>query len=105
MNLHFNRIRITLFLLLLLLGNSLRAAYLLIPMDEAQKNGLSVIFEPVRLDQLITLDEAFLTSASRAILPVSQVESQVIGGGHAGEMTRVLRDLYDRKIQSELEKI
>ncbi len=40
MNLHFNRIRIVLFFALFFLVNSLRAAYLLIPMDETQKNHL-----------------------------------------------------------------
>jgi len=40
MNLHFNRIRIVVFFALFFLVNSLRAAYLLIPMDETQKNHL-----------------------------------------------------------------
>lgn len=40
MNLHFKRIRIILIFLLIFLVNSIRAAYLLIPMDETQKNHL-----------------------------------------------------------------
>jgi len=40
MNLRFKHLRIILFFLLIFFGNSLRAAYLLIPMDEGQKNHL-----------------------------------------------------------------
>jgi len=76
-----------------------------IVLNEAQKEGLKVIMEPVSLEGILALDEVFITSASRAVLPVKQVENHIIGRGHTGEITRLLGDLYNQKIQSELEEI
>jgi len=47
-------------------------------------------------DDLRGADEVFITSATRAVLPVVRVDGQPIGGGVPGPVTRRLIDLYDQ---------
>jgi branched-subunit amino acid aminotransferase/4-amino-4-deoxychorismate lyase len=46
------------------------------------------------LAQLATVDEAFLTSSSRGIVPIVRVEDQSVGNGKVGATTRALLDAY-----------
>lgn len=48
-----------------------------------------------RLDQLPSLDEAFITSVSRGIVPVVRIDEQTIGGGRPGALTRVLMRRFE----------
>ncbi len=45
---------------------------------------------PLPLAELGALDEAFLTSSTKEIMPVAQVDEQTIGGGTVGPVTRAL---------------
>jgi branched-chain amino acid aminotransferase len=47
-------------------------------------------------DDLRGADEAFITSATRAVLPVTRVDGQAVGDGVPGPVTRRLMDLYGR---------
>jgi len=54
---------------------------------------------PVRRDAPLAADvprmaEAFLTSASRGIVPIVQIDDAVLGDGQPGPLTRALRDRY-----------
>ena len=49
----------------------------------------------LHVDELETFDEAFLTSASRGIVPVVRVDETLIGSGEPGPMTRRLIARYD----------
>jgi branched-subunit amino acid aminotransferase/4-amino-4-deoxychorismate lyase len=51
---------------------------------------LPMLPEPVRLNKLREVDECFITSASREVLPVARVDDQVIGAGRPGAVTREL---------------
>jgi len=46
-------------------------------------------------DDLRGADEAFITSATRAVLPVTRVDGQPVGAGVPGPITRRLMQLYD----------
>lgn len=48
----------------------------------------------IRVDQLNELDEAFLTSSTRGIVPVVAVGDSPIGDGHPGPFTRSLMRAY-----------
>jgi branched-chain amino acid aminotransferase len=52
--------------------------------------GLGIAFreEPFRLDDLLGADEAFMTSTTREVVPVRQVDDAVIGDGRPGPLTR-----------------
>ncbi len=45
-------------------------------------------------EELLTADEAFLTSTSKGVLPVTQIDQHPVGDGKIGECTRALRALY-----------
>jgi branched-chain amino acid aminotransferase len=46
-------------------------------------------------------DEVFLTSAARAVLPVSEVDGRLIGDGRPGPVTRRIMALYGRLTESD----
>ncbi|CAG0955966.1 Branched-chain-amino-acid aminotransferase [Anaerolineae bacterium] len=60
---------------------------------------------PVRADQLWALDEAFLTSASRGVVPIVMINTQVIGTGQPGPTTLRLQAAYEDWAESHLETL
>jgi branched-chain amino acid aminotransferase len=52
--------------------------------------GLGIPFreEPARLEDLLAADEAFLTSTTREVVPVKQVDETRLGDGRPGALTR-----------------
>ncbi len=58
-------------------------------------NGVfSTEMREMTLDELETLDEAFITSSNKEVLPVVQVDDIVIGNGMPGQNTRRLMELF-----------
>ncbi len=55
--------------------------------------------------ELAELDEAFITSSSRGVVPVVQLDRQVIGNGAPGPLTRRLGQGYDRWVLERAEDI
>lgn len=51
------------------------------------------------------LDEAFITSASRGVLPVTKIDNVVIGSGKPGGITNTIMKEYDRYIEKTIEPI
>ena len=49
--------------------------------------------------------EAFLTSASRGVLPVVRVDQVQIGNGRPGPVTRELRRRFDELVEREAEPL
>lgn len=49
--------------------------------------------EEVRLESLYSADEVFVTSTTKAALPVVQVDDRIIGDGKPGRVTRALTQL------------
>jgi branched-chain amino acid aminotransferase len=76
-----------------------------IVITEAQKLGIEIKYEPVNLNQLSELDEAFITSTSRIIMPVIQIDSFMIGNGKPGPITKQLLNVLKKRFQQEFEKI
>jgi len=66
---------------------------------------LPVVFQPARIDALWTLEEAFITSASRGVLPVVIIDGQIIGNGRPGVQTMWLREAYEEWAASHLEPL
>ena len=61
----------------------------------AEEIGLPVRLTPIHREQLAEIDEAFLSSASRAVLPIVGVGDQPVGDGRPGPATRRLMAAYD----------
>jgi D-alanine transaminase len=50
---------------------------------------------PLREAELFGLDEAFITSTTQGVMPVSEIDERVIGNGRRGEVTTTLQRLFD----------
>ncbi len=74
-------------------------------LEEAQKAGYPIHLEPVTVDDIPLLDEAFITSSSRGVLPVVKINDLTIGAGAPGPLTEDLERRYQRRLEAELEKI
>ena len=66
---------------------------------------LPVRLSGVRLDDLPALEEAFLSSSSRGLLPVVKVDEQVIGSGRPGPFTHALGEAFERYVERHLEAL
>jgi branched-chain amino acid aminotransferase len=60
---------------------------------------------PVSVGELPLVREAFLTSVSRGVLPVRQIDQTTIGDGWPGRMTLLLASRLQAAIEDELEPI
>jgi len=59
--------------------------------------GITVREAVLRDDDLLAADESFLTSTTREIVPIVQVDDRTIGTGHPGPVTRQLLDGFRRR--------
>ena len=62
--------------------------------------GIGVREAVLRDDDLYGADEAFLTSTTRELLPVVQVDDRPVGGGRPGPVTRALLDAYRQEAEA-----
>ncbi len=68
--------------------------------DEIKKNQIQLKLKPIVLNELTNIDEAFITSTSRGVLPVIQINDSVVGTGKPGKITQLLaQKLKDRLIR------
>lgn len=72
---------------------------------EAQKLGIKIKYEPVKFIELSELDEAFITSTSRKIMPVIQIDSFMVGNGKPGPITNQLINVFKKRFLQEFETI
>jgi branched-subunit amino acid aminotransferase/4-amino-4-deoxychorismate lyase len=71
----------------------------------ARGRGVEVRFAPLKLDQLRAVSEAFITSSSRGIVPVVQIDEVTVGEGRVGAVTQMLSSAYDEYVSKHAEKI
>jgi len=70
----------------------------LLVLDEAVRIELPVNFRSITITEIPDLEEAFITSSSRGILPIMQIDRILIGSGQPGPITkRLMNCLEDRK--------
>lgn len=74
-------------------------------LDEILRAGIPLRLEAVRLSELPEIDEAFITSVSRGVLPVRQVDDRVLSSGTPGSLTGQIARLYQQRLEIELEPI
>ena len=71
----------------------------------ARGRGVEVKYQPLKLDQLSELDEAFITSSSRGVVPVIQIDEVTVGQGRPGQITRMLMRAYGEYVLKHAEEI
>jgi D-alanine transaminase len=50
---------------------------------------------PLREAELFDLDEAFITSTTQSVMPVTEIDNRVIGNSRRGDVTTVLQRAFD----------
>jgi branched-chain amino acid aminotransferase len=71
----------------------------------ARSNGFSLEYRPLRVEELPEIDEAFITSSSRGVVPIVEIDRQPVGLGQVGSVARALRLGYDAYVLKKAEKI
>lgn len=71
----------------------------------ARGRGVEVRYRALGVDQLPAVQEAFITSSSRGIVPVVQIDAVKVGQGRVGEMTRMLMLAYEEYVRAQAERI
>ena len=66
---------------------------------------LPVCTEPVALDAVPQLQEAFLTSSSRGVVPIVMIDDHRVGDGRPGPLTREIEARYNAWAEAHLEPI
>jgi branched-chain amino acid aminotransferase len=71
----------------------------------ARGRGVDVRYSPLKLDQLPAVSEAFITSSSRGIVPVIQIDDVKVGEGRVGKITQILMAAYEENVLKLAERI
>ncbi len=71
----------------------------------ARGRGLGVRYRSLRLDQLSRVKEAFITSSSRGVVPVIQIDDVRVGWGRVGKATKMLMKAYEDYVIRHAEEI
>jgi branched-chain amino acid aminotransferase len=64
-------------------------------LELAKEHGVRIREAQFTPDQVRDADEAFITSTTRGILPVTRLDDRMVGNGTIGPMTRALMDAFD----------
>ena len=71
----------------------------------ARGGGVEVKYRALKLNQLSDVSEAFITSSSRGVVPVIQIDDVTVGQGRPGQVTRMLMYAYEEYVLKHGEKI
>ncbi|PJF40831.1 MAG: hypothetical protein D6737_02700 [Chloroflexi bacterium] len=66
---------------------------------------LPVKWQPVNLNDLAHISEALMTSSSRGIIPIVQIDDVTIGAGKRGPITESLQQAYNQWVAQHLEDL
>ena len=69
-------------------------------LDLATANDFEVVEGPIHYHDLGNLDEAFLTSTTKEVLPIVQIDEHVIGTGKPGPHTQRIIELFHKYVRS-----
>ena len=80
---------------LILAGCTRRALFRL-----SQEHGVKIEERLFTVEEAYDADEAFLTSASQFVMPITEIDGKRVGGGQPGPVTRKLRELFLEEAQA-----
>ena len=58
-------------------------------------NHFPIEVKKIDLEELSSIDEAFVTSTSKCVVPVTKIDAHQVGNGKVGDRTRTLMQLFD----------
>jgi branched-subunit amino acid aminotransferase/4-amino-4-deoxychorismate lyase len=76
-----------------------------IVLDEIRLENIPLCLLSLPVSDIPMIQEAFITSSSRGILPVIRIDNQQIGDGSPGPVTHHIHQCYLQRIEDELEDI
>ena len=71
----------------------------------AKENHIEIGYKALPLNDIPLLEEAFLTSSSRGVVPIVRIDGQLIEDGTVGAMTMQLMQLYNQQVLAIAEDI
>ena len=71
----------------------------------ARGSGLEIRYRALKREQVLALDEAFITSSSRGIVPVVQIDDVSVGEGVPGPVAKNLLERYNAYVGQHAELI
>jgi branched-chain amino acid aminotransferase len=73
-------------------------------MEIASDAGTSVIEQTLRLEDLHSADEVFVTSTNRNVIGVKEIGGREVGGGKTGPVTKKLDEVFEAYINDYVER-
>jgi D-alanine transaminase len=74
-------------------------------LDLAKSTGIKLVERSFSIEEARAADEAFLTSSSSFVVPVTKIDGKPVGSGKPGPITQKLREIYvanvDRQIRAQ----
>lgn len=74
-------------------------------LEEAERLGIDHHSKGICISDIDSIEEAFITSASRSILPVTGIDYRLVGDGKVGMVTKRLQDAFHQRLLDEIESI
>jgi branched-chain amino acid aminotransferase len=72
---------------------------------QAAADVIPIDYHPVRVSDLMLVSEAFITSSSREVMPVIQIDEHIIGAGQPGPITQALLEQYRAGLERDAETV
>jgi branched-chain amino acid aminotransferase len=71
----------------------------------AKREGVKFCIRALRVNEIPSISEAFITSSSRGIVPVVGIDARKVGDGGVGSVTRRLMQLYNEEVLALAEEV
>ena len=71
----------------------------------AKREGMKFCIRALRVNELPSISEAFITSSSRGIVPVVGIDARQVGDGNVGPVTQRLMQLYNEEVLALADEI
>ena len=68
----------------------------------SEQLGIPIEFDKLLINDIQNVAEAFISSTSRGVLPVKQIDQTVIGSPCPGKLTQVIRKKYNERVRKEI---
>ncbi len=66
---------------------------------------IAIDYRPITLSDLPQIAEAFITSSSREVMPVIQIDDQIVGAGQPGPIAQTLLEKYRADLARDAETV
>lgn len=70
-------------------------------LEICEKRKIRTLEKPILLNGLENLEEAFITSTTLEIMPVTKIDNMVVGNGRAGKITKLLQKEFSLMVEHE----